>query len=190
MSAAQAPGSEPMTKAELERHGKKVAYISGYLDQIREEEKEEKEWARKNPSGLPGWKRRLGQMGYAEGLEQAERDFERSMDPDFEVKTKVELEQGPFSPEYIRGYLDQIREEEEEWDRNPPTTEDDLYEPDDWLDNPRPRSYRKREKGREKRQIRGAPKASWFLMLEGGWSFGRHAGRGIRKQGGSTPQVA
>ena len=131
------PGSEPMTKAELERHGKKVAYISGYLDQIREEEKEEKEWARKNPSGLPGWKRRLGQMGYAEGLEQAKRDFERSMDPDFEVKTKVELEQGPFSPEYIRGYLEQIREEEEEWDRNPPTTEDDLYEPDDWLDNPR-----------------------------------------------------
>ena len=44
------PGSEPMTKAELERHGKEVAYISGYLDQIREEEKEEKEWARRNPT--------------------------------------------------------------------------------------------------------------------------------------------
>lgn len=39
--------------------------------------------------------------------------------------------------------------------------------PDDWLDNPRSRRSRKREKGREKRQVRGAPKASWILMLEG-----------------------
>jgi hypothetical protein len=73
---------------------------------------------------------------YSAGARQGEEDFDRSMDPLYgvEVKTEAQLKRRGESPDYIRGYLEQIQEEEREWD---PSTEDDLYEPDDWLDNPR-----------------------------------------------------
>lgn len=60
--------------------------------------------------------RRRNMSDYHRGCVKAEDDFDRSMEPGFETKTRSELVRAGKSPEYVRGYLKQIKEEEREFD--------------------------------------------------------------------------
>jgi hypothetical protein len=92
--------------------------------------------------------RRKNNSDYAKGASAGENDFDLSMEPGFDTKTRAELKRAGKSSDYIRGYLAQVKKEEDEFDAYPPATEDDLYA------NYNPRSLRKNysdyERGAEK----------------------------------------
>ncbi len=53
---------------------------------------------------------------YAKGARVGENDFDLSMEPGFETKTRAELKRAGKSSDYIRGYLEQVKKEEDEFD--------------------------------------------------------------------------